>query len=71
MNFRQSSKGRGGNISDPKNYIAFFYIGDIFDAQSQCIPKKSQCDFLKMRGGGGGESKAVWNFSENSSVLVV
>ena len=28
--------------------------------------KKLQYDFLKM---GGEESKAVWNFSENSSVL--
>ena len=30
--------------------------------------KKAQHDFPKMRGDGGG-SKAVWNFSENSSVL--
>ena len=30
--------------------------------------KKAQHDFPKMRGRGG--SKAVWNFSENSSVLV-
>ena len=29
--------------------------------------KNPQHDFPKMRGGGG--SKAVWNFSENSSVL--
>ena len=29
--------------------------------------KKAQHDFPKMRGGG---SKAVWNFSKNSSVLV-
>ena len=31
--------------------------------------KNPQHDFPKMRGGGGGGSKAVWNFSENSSVL--
>ena len=30
------------------------------------VGKKLQYDFLKMMGGG---SKAVWNFSENSSVL--
>ena len=27
-------------------------------------------NFRKMKGKGGGVSKAVWNFSENSSVLV-
>ena len=30
--------------------------------------KKAQHDFPKMRGGGG--SKGVWNFSENSSNMV-
>ena len=31
--------------------------------------KNLQHNFPKMRGGWGGGSKAVWNFSENSSVL--
>ena len=65
MNFRKSSEG-GGVIFNPKNYIADFchyrrYFGHEFR-------KNLQYDFPKMRGGG---SKAVWNFSENSSVLDV
>ena len=32
------------------------------------LSRKAQCNFPKMRGGGG--SKAVWNFSENSSDLL-
>ena len=31
------------------------------------LSRKAQCNFPKMMGGGG--SKAVWNFSENSSDL--
>ena len=43
------------------------FIGFFLDM----IPKKLQYNFPKMREWvGGGRSKAVWNFSENSSVLV-
>ena len=40
-----------------------------FVAKLQFLSRNPQYDFPKMRGGGAG-SKAVWNFSENSSVLV-
>ena len=40
----------------------------IDDTSVMNFRKKLQHNFPKMRGGGGG-SKAVWNFSENSSVL--
>ena len=57
-------RGGGGIIFNPKIYVADFchyrrYFGHEFQ-------KKLQHNFPKMRGGG---SKAVWNFSENSSVL--
>ena len=65
MNFRKSSKGGVGVIFNPKIYVADFchyrrYFGHEFQ-------KKLQYNFPKMSGGGG--AKAVWNFSENSSVL--
>ena len=55
--------GKLGVIFNPKNYIADFchyrqYFGQEFR-------KNLQYDFLKVRG----DAKAVWNFSENSSVL--
>ena len=67
MNFRKSSEG-GGGISDPKIYVADFchYKGCTSVMNFGTNP---QHDFPKMRGRAGG-SKAVRNFSENSSVLV-
>ena len=67
MNFRKSSEGgegRGEIISDPKIYVADFchykgYFGHEFSEQI--------CNMIFQKGGG---SKVVWNFSENSSVLV-
>ena len=61
--FRKSSDGGRGVIFNLKIYIEDFchyrrYFGHEFR-------KKLQYDFPKMRG----RSKAVWNFSENSSVL--
>ena len=62
MNFRKSSKGGGGHFRFKQIILQnVLYIGDIFDAQSQCVPK-----IPKMRE----EVLEVWNFSENSSVLV-
>ena len=55
--FRKSSKG--GVISIQKIML------QILDLKTGIFWKKLQHDFPKMRGG----SKAVWNFSENSSVL--
>ena len=54
--------GGWGVISNLKIYVADFVAG--FFRRFQ---KKLQPDFPKMRGGG---SKAVWDFSENSSILV-
>ena len=63
-----------GVTSDPKIILQIsFYIEDIFC--SKMVPKRAEVEvsskicniiFLKKRG----ESNAVWNFSENSSVLV-
>ena len=55
MFFGKGPKGGGGVFFNPKIYIADF--GPLNEALEF---------FSKMRGG----SKAVWNFSENSSVLV-
>ena len=67
MNFQKSSErgGEGGVISNPKIYVADFghYEGS---TSVMNFGENSQHDFPKMR---GGESTAVWNFSENSSVL--
>ena len=57
--------GGGGVIFNPKNYIADF--GPLQGLFSDIVRKKLQYSFPKMR---EGESKAVWNFSENSSDLV-
>ena len=56
-------RGGWGVIFNPKIYVADFchyrqYFGQEFR-------KNLQYDFLKVRG----DAKAVWNFSENSSVL--
>ena len=54
--------GAGGEVVfNPKIYISDF--GPL----NRACRKKLQYGFLKMRGGG---SKATWNFSENSSVLL-
>ena len=66
MNFRKTSKGEGevGVILNPKNYVADF--GPLYRFFFGTLAKKMQHNFPKMRGG----SKAVWNFSENSSDFV-
>ena len=63
MNFRTSSKGGVGSFSIQKFMLQIFAIID--DTSVMNFGKKLQYDFPKMRGGG---SKAIWNFSENSSV---
>ena len=56
-------KWEGGHFQSKKlcRFWTFkqVFFGDFFE--------KLQHDYLKMRGGG---SKAIWNFSENSSILV-
>ena len=64
MNFRKSSKGGGGSFSIQKFKLQISAIID--DTSVMNFGKKLQYDFPKMR---GGRSKAVWNFSENSSGL--
>ena len=54
----------GGSFSIQKFILQIFAIID--DTLVMNFGKKLQYDFPKIRGGG---SKAVWNFSENSSVL--
>ena len=56
-------------ISDPTNYIAKFlsYCGYTWRAKSMCPRKICIMIFRKWEGGG---SKAIWNFSKHSSVLV-
>ena len=66
MNFRKSSKRGGGVIFNPKIYIADFchyrrYFGHEFQEKFAILFSENE--------GGGGDSKAVWNFSENSSIL--
>ena len=67
MFFRKSSKRGGGSFPIQKFILQIFAIID--DTSVMNFRKKLQHNFPKMRGGGGGVSKAVWNFSENSSVL--
>ena len=70
--FGKVPKGGGGVISDPKNFVAKFLAfetpiwGGHFRSKN-FRSKKSQ-HFSQKRPGGGG-SKAVWNFSKNSSKL--
>ena len=54
-----------GRIELPKIYIADF--GPLYRALERAFGKKGNIIFRKL---GRGGSKAVWNFSENSSVLV-
>ena len=55
--------GRGGVISNPKNFIANLRKLTHIYKLSQ---KKAQCNFQKW---GGGGSKAVWEFSKKTSSL--
>ena len=55
------------SFSIQKFILHIFAIID--DTSVMNFGKNLQHNFPKMRGGGGG-SKALWNFSENSSVLV-
>ena len=64
MNFRKSSEGVGRVIFNPKVHVAYFAIID--DTSVMNFRKNLQHNFPKNEGGG---SMAVWNFSENSSVL--
>ena len=67
MNFRKTSEGGGGVISDPKNYVALFSVKE--KRNGHRFPGKSATLFSKNRVRGGG-LEAVWKFSENSSNLV-
>ena len=62
--FLEKFRRGGGVISNPKIYVADFghYEGS---TSVMNFGENPQHDFPKMRGG----SMAVWNFSENSSVL--
>ena len=64
--FSEKFQRGGGSFSIQKFILQIFAIID--DTSVMNFGKKLQYDLLKMMGGGGG-SKAVWNFSENSSVL--
>ena len=64
MNFQETSKE--GIVFNPKIYVADF--GPLKRAFFGLFLKKLQYDFSKTGGRGG--SKAVWNFSKNSSDLV-
>ena len=72
MNFWKSSKVGGGVISDPKKFVAKFLAfetpiwGGLF--RSKNFRSKKSLHFSQKRPGGGG-SKAVWNFSKNSSIM--
>ena len=65
MNFRKSCEGGVGAFSIQKIILQIFAIID--DTLVMNFRKNLQYDFPKNEGGGG--SKTVWNFSENSSVL--
>ena len=54
----------GGHFQSKNIILQIFAIKD--DTSVMNFGKNLQHNFPKMRGGG---SKAVWNFSENSSVL--
>ena len=61
MNFRKNFEIGGGVISDPKNFVA--------NSVLVVMTLEKIATFFPKRGGGGG-SKAVWNISKNSSILV-
>ena len=62
--FEKIPKGGGGLFPIQKFMLQIFAI--IKGTSVMSFGTNPQHDFPKMRGGG---SKAVWNFSENSSVL--
>ena len=62
--FSEKFQRAGGHFQSKNLYCRFWTFIKVFFG---CFPKKLQYDFPKMRGGG---SKAVKNFSENSSDLV-
>ena len=69
MFFRKSSKGGGGgggSFPIQKFILQIFTI--INGTLVMNSGKNLQYNFPKTRGGGG--SKAIWNFSEKTSVLV-
>ena len=65
MNFRKISKGGGGSFSFQQFMLQIFAI--IADTSVLNFRKNLQLNFFENDGGGG--SKAIWNFSKNSSVL--
>ena len=65
MFFRKSSKRGGGSFPIQKFILQIFAI--INGTLVMNSGKNLQYNFPKTRGGGG--SKAIWNFSENSSAL--
>ena len=65
---REASHLQNGWIFNPKIYIADFCHYRHYRLRSWISEKKCNMIFQKWR---GGESKAVWNFSKNSSVLEV
>ena len=69
MNFRKSSERGGGHFQSKNLYCKIWTFKQLFDHGFVASLKNLQCNFPKMRGRGG--SKAVWNFSENSSILDV
>ena len=64
MNFSTSSKGCWGSFSNQKIILQIF---DLYTGFKEGFSEKMQYDSPKMREAG---SKAAWNFSKNSSVLV-
>ena len=62
--FSEKFQRGGGSFSIQKFILQIFAIID--DTSVMNFRKKLQYNFPKMSGGG---SKAVWNFSDNSSVL--
>ena len=64
MELSEKFQRGGGSFSIKKFMLQIFAIIDNTSVMN--FEKKMQHNFPKMR---GGESKAVWNFSENSSVL--
>ena len=72
MNFWKSSKGGGGGLLGSKKFCCKIFsiwdanLGGSFPFQKFSLQKIATFFPKKARGGG---SKAVWNFSKNSSIL--
>ena len=71
--FLENFRRGGGVISDPKKFVAKFLAFESPFWGVISVPKnfvaKNRYIFPK-KGPGGGGQKAVWNFSENSSIMV-